>query len=133
MQVTVCSYLPTKRENQMRFRNSLQTIAVLCTIALSGPSTAAGLNVLGFDDMSCAAWTKSKDDPDLRASYIVWVRGFLTGHNYAAPSQQVSTISSGTVEMKVEQYCKRTPGGLFSDAAMRLSDELSGRNQPIRK
>jgi len=117
----------------MRFRNPLSTIAVLCAIVLSGPSTAAGLNVLGFDDMSCAAWTKSKDEPDLRTSYIVWVRGFLSGHNYAVPSQQVSTISSGTVEMKVEQYCKRTPGGLFSDAAMRLSDELSGRNQPIRK
>lgn len=133
MQDTVCSYLPTKRENQMRFRNSLQTIAVLCTIVLSGPSTAAGLNMLGFDDMSCAAWTKSKDDPDLRASYIVWVRGFLTGHNYAAPNQQVSTISSGTVEIKLDQFCRRNAGGLFSDAAMRMSDELSGRNQPIRK
>ena len=117
----------------MRFRRLLQTMAVLGAIFLGGPSIAAGLNVLGFDDMGCAAWIKSKDDPDLRASQIVWVRGFLTGHNYAAPNQQVSTISSGTVEMKVEQYCKRTPGGLFSDAAMRLSDELSGRNQPIRK
>ncbi len=117
----------------MRFRNPFPTIAVLCAILLTGPSTAAGLNVLGIDDMSCSAWTKSKDDPDLRASYIVWVRGFLTGHNYALPGQQVSTISSGTVEMKMNQYCSRNPGGLFSDGAPRMSDELSGRNQPVRK
>lgn len=117
----------------MRFGNTLPAIAVLFAVVLSGPSTAAGLNMLGFDDMGCAAWIKSKDDPDLRASYIVWVRGFLTGHNYALPSQQVSAISSGTVEMKVEQFCKLNPKAAFSDAAMRLSDELSGRNQPIRK
>ena len=117
----------------MRFRNPLPTIAVLCTIVLSGPSTAAGLNVLGFDDMSCAAWSKSKDDPDLRSAYIVWVRGFLTGHNYALPNQQLSSISKGTVEMKLNQYCSRNPTGQISDAAMRMSDELSGRNQPIKK
>ena len=108
-------------------------MAVLCTVLASGPSPAAGLNVLGFDDMSCATWIKAKDDPDLRGSYIVWVRGFLTGHNYALPGQQVATISSGTIEVKINQYCARTPKGSFSEAAMRMSDEFSGRNQPIRK
>ena len=108
-------------------------MTVLCTALASGPSPAAGLNMLGFDDMSCATWIKSKDDPDLRGAYIVWVRGFLTGHNYALPGQQVAAISSGTVEVKINQYCSRTPSGSFSEAAMRLSDEFSGRNQPIRK
>ena len=96
-------------------------------------ATAAPLNLLGFDDMSCAAWNKSKDDADQRAAYIVWVRGFLSGHNYASPSQQVSSISSGTVEVQINRYCSRNPAGQFSDAAMRLSDEFSGRNQPIKK
>jgi len=94
---------------------------------------AAPLNLLGFDDMSCVAWTKSKEDPDRRAAYIVWVRGFLTGHNYALPNQQLSSISSGTVEVQINRYCSRNPSGQFSDGAMRLSDEFSGRNQPIRK
>jgi hypothetical protein len=117
----------------MHFRKLFQTMAILGAILAHGPSAAAGLNLLGFDDMSCAAWSKSKDDPESRNAYIVWVRGFLTGHNYALPSQQVSTISSGTVEMKMTQYCSRNPGGLFSDGALRMSDELSGRNQPVRK
>lgn len=96
-------------------------------------ATAAPLNLLGFDDMSCAAWNKSKDDADQRAAYILWIRGFLTGHNYALPNQQVSSISGGTVEIQINRYCSRYPTGQFSDAAMRLSDEFSGRNQPIKK
>ncbi len=117
----------------MRFRDSLQTVLVVCAISFSGPSVSAGLNVLGLDDMSCVAWTKSKADPELRASYIGWGRGFLTGHNYASPSQQVASVSSGTVELKLDQYCRQNAGGLLSDAAMRMSDEMSGRNQAIRK
>ena len=100
---------------------------------LTGPLMAAELNVLGFDDMSCSAWNKSKDDPDLRKTYLTWVRGVLTGHNYALPSQQVATLSSGTVEMNINRYCSKNPNGLFSDAALRMSDEFSGRNQAIRK
>lgn len=100
---------------------------------VAGASPAAPLNVLGFDDPSCTAWSKAKDDPDQRAAYVVWMRGFLTGHNYALPGQQVSTISSATLETYVNRYCARSPGGTFSDAVMRLSDEFSGRNQPIRK
>jgi hypothetical protein len=42
---------------------------------------AAQPKVLGLDDMSCA-WTV-KTDPELRQSYVDWVRGFLSGHNYA--------------------------------------------------
>lgn len=117
----------------MRFSKALQATAALCTALASCPSSAAGLNILGLDDMSCATWIKSKDDPDLRGPYIVWVRGFLTGHNYALPGQQVATISSGTIELKINQYCARNPSGLFSEGAMRLSDEFSGRNQAIRK
>jgi len=100
---------------------------------LAGPGVAAPLNLLGFDDLSCTAWSKSKGDPDQRAAYVVWMRGVLTGHNYALPGQQVASISSGTIENYVNQYCARTPGGLFSDAVFRLSDQFSGRNQPIRK
>ncbi|MFZ2269500.1 MAG: hypothetical protein WAV95_18145 [Azonexus sp.] len=98
-----------------------------------GMAQAAPQNILGFDDMSCAAWSKSKDDVEQRAAYVGWIRGFLSGHNYALPNQQVSTISSATIENHVSRYCAATPAGTFSDAAMRLSDQFSGRNQPIRK
>lgn len=117
----------------MRFRKLLPVLLTQGLVLTSCPSTASGLKVLGFDDMSCAAWIKSKDDPDLRSAYVVWVRGFLTGHNYALPNQQVSSFSSSTLEMKLNQYCKSNPAGSFIEGAMRMSDEFSGRNQPIRK
>lgn len=117
----------------MKIRTFFRLVVAFGLFASIAASTAAPLNVLGFDDMSCAAWGRSKSDPDQRAAYVVWVRGFLSGHNYALPGQQVSTISSGTIENHVNRYCASTPTGSFSDAAMRLSDQFSGRNQPIRK
>jgi hypothetical protein len=46
---------------------------------------AVPLKILGFDDMSCRAWSASKDDAEQRALYVAWVRGVLSGHNYANP------------------------------------------------
>ena len=50
----------------------------------------------------------------------MWVGGILTGHNYANRSQQVSTISSGTVEQHITRYCKSQPReqGTVSGAAI---------------
>ena len=112
---------------------TLRLSGLLCAGFLAAGAAAAPLNILGFEDMSCAAWNASQGDPDLRSSYVVWVRGFLTGHNYGQQSQQVSSISSGTIELNINGYCKQHPNGSFSDAAFRLSDQFSGRNQPIRK
>jgi hypothetical protein len=120
-----------QRKISMRKRSSL--IGLLCAGLIAVTATAAPLNILGFDDMSCAAWNASKGEPDQRNSYVVWIRGFLTGHNYGQQSQQVSNISSGTIELNVSGYCSQNPNGSFSDAAFRLSDQFSGRNQPIRK
>ncbi|HET7776188.1 MAG TPA: hypothetical protein VFK74_07470 [Azospira sp.] len=99
-------------------------------------STAAGaapLKVLGFDDMSCQAWIQSRDDGEQRALYIAWMRGVLSGHNYARPAQQVSAISSGTIDNFVNRYCSEKPKGDFGEAILRLSDQFSGRNSPITK
>ena len=108
-------------------------IVALGFVLFAGVAQAAPLNILGVDDLSCAGWSKSKENPDQRNLYVVWMRGVLTGHNYAMQSQQVSRISSGTIESYVNGYCARNPNGLISDAVFRLSDDFSGRNQPIRK
>lgn len=94
--------------------------------------SAASLKLLGLDDMSCAAW-KKKIDPELREPYIQWVRGFLTGHNYANQSKQVAEVSSATVAMFVDRYCAEHATATVTDAAMRMSDEYSGRNSPITR
>jgi len=104
----------------------------LC-VSLAGAAQAAPVRIVGFDDMSCTAWKKSKDEGELRKTYVVWIRGVLTGHNYARPSQQVSVVSNGTVENFVDQYCRETPQGDFGEAALRMSDRFSGRNEAIAR
>lgn len=118
-----------------KYRNPLSIALAALALLVLGLSSARAepLKTLGFDDMSCQAWKQSKDDNDQRALYIVWIRGLLTGHNYARPSQQVSTISSGTVEQWVNRYCNDNPASSFSDAALRLSDQYSGRKSAITK
>ena len=43
----------------------------------------------GNEDASCNAWTKSAGNKAIRAYYEFWVRGFVSGHNYGNPAEQV--------------------------------------------
>jgi len=119
-----------KRENPMHFTRCL---CLFVAFVFAAPAFAAPLKILGLEDMSCAAWSKSKNDPDQRQLYLAWARGALSGHNYAMQSQQVSVVSVGTVELNINRYCSKNPNGVFSDAVFRMSDQFSGRNEPIRK
>lgn len=115
---------------------SLYRPALAVGLALSVVSAALAappVKMLGFDDMSCQAWKQSLQDPEQRAQYVVWMRGLLTGHNYARPGQQVSAISSGTIEQFVTRYCNEHSQEGFDDAIFRLSDQYSGRNAPVTK
>ena len=112
---------------------AVQLIALLGIGFVVGSAQAAPVKMLGFDDMTCTAWFNSKNDGEQRASYLIWMRGVLTGYNYGQQKQQVSTVSSGTIEMFVDRYCKLNPKDDFSEAIFRLSDQFSGRNQPITK
>lgn len=105
----------------------------LSALLASSAAVAAPLKTLGFDDMSCTAWVESRQDADQRGPFVAWIRGFLSGHNYANQKQQVSEISSGTIENFVDRYCFQDPKGQFRDAALRLSDRFSGRNEAITK
>jgi hypothetical protein len=108
-------------------------ISLFFLIMISASHSASATTVIGLEDMSCRAWTASKSSPDARKANLAWVRGFLTGHNYARPDQQVSALSSGTVENFIDRYCSENPNELFTTAAMRMSDRFSGRNKPPGK
>ena len=115
-------------------QRKLVLTALLWAAALSAANAyGAALKIVGFDDMSCRAWVQSKDDAELRTPYVVWIRGFLSGHNYANQSHQVTVVSSGTIALYVDRYCADKPAGQFSDAALRMSDEFAGRSGPISK
>lgn len=117
----------------MTTKRALPALLLAATMLSAGAADAAPLNMLGFDDMSCNAWKQSKDDAEQRRTYVAWIRGLLTGHNYARQGQQVSAVSAGTVENFVDRYCSEKPSGEFSDAALRMSDTFSGRNEAITK
>jgi hypothetical protein len=105
----------------------------LLAMLIAAGAEAAPVKIVGFDDMSCRAWVDSREDAEQRAAYLAWIRGVLTGHNYANQRQQVSAVSSGTVENFVNRYCVEKPDGDFGEAAMRMTDRFSGRNSAITK
>lgn len=115
----------------------MRGLCVLCLVVPVGfyaaAVSAAPLKVVGFDDMSCRAWIESKADVEQRKEYLAWIRGVLTGHNYANQSQQVAAVSGGTAENFVNRYCAEKPQGDFGDAALRMTDTFSGRNATITK
>jgi len=116
----------------MRQSVVLRWVAVAMIVALPG-AVSAQVKLLGFDDNSCQAWVKSKDEADVRREYVSWARGFLSGHNYANQKQQVSDVSRSTIEMFIERYCRDKPGAPFTEAVYRMSDQYSGRSAPIVK
>ena len=121
------------RMSQPLHRPGLAALALGLSLLGNAHGAAPAVKLLGFEDMSCQAWKQSQNDPDQRAQYVVWMRGLLTGHNYARPSQQVSTISSGTIEQFVTRYCNEHSQDGFDDAIFRRSDQYSGRNGPVTK
>lgn len=112
---------------------ALAPALLLAFLALSPDVEAAPpTKLLAPADIGCAAWKQTKGDDERRAPLLQWVRGFLSGHNYASPNMQMSVVSEGTVETFVDRYCAEHGGANIAEAAMRMSDRYSGRNEPVR-
>lgn len=108
-------------------------IGLLCALLAAHADAAPPLKLLGLDDMSCRAWIASQGEPEERQKYIAWARGFLSGHNYANQRQQVTDVSSGTIEGYVTRFCQEHAKFSFADAVFRMSDDYSGRGAPPLK
>jgi hypothetical protein len=117
----------------MRFPSSTFSLLFAGLLAAAPVHANPPVKVLGLPDMSCKAWSDTKSDPERREPYLQWVRGFLSGHNYANQSAQVSEVSAGTVAVFVDRFCAERSASTVAEAAMRMSDRYSGRNEPIRR
>ena len=106
---------------------------ILASLVGAAQAQTATLNILGLEDMSCKAWQEGAKDEALRAQQMAWLRGLLTGHNYAHPKEQVSVVSNGTIENFITRFCKDNPQGNYTDGGLRMSDLYSGRNRPIAR
>jgi hypothetical protein len=87
------------------------------------------VSIFAFQDASCGAWSKSKGNQVLRAQYDFWIRGFVSGHNYADPSRQVTELPASTgLYAYLDRYCNDNPSLTFVGGALQLVQDL---RQPV--
>lgn len=113
-----------------------KTFAAIVSLIVANamlPACAAPVHTISFQDSSCGQWAASSNEAMTRQVYVFWIRGFLSGHNYANQSQQTKSVTNETIALFVDKFCRDNPLMSFEGAAFRLSDELSGRNHPISK
>lgn len=116
----------------MRCSKCLLVVLLAGALLPASVWAATPLKLLGMEDMSCATW-KKQTDPEVREPYVQWVRGFLSGHNYANQAKQVAEVSTSTVAVFINRYCTEHAKSTVAEAAMRMSDQYSGRNAPITR
>ena len=87
-----------------------------------------------FDDVSCAAWTRSAGDKLARAQYSIWFRGFVSGYNFGNPGNQVllgKLPDPAGVAAYIDRFCRDNPNVSFVGAAIPLVRELRQVPAPI--
>jgi hypothetical protein len=87
----------------------------------------APIAIMAFQDASCDAWMESADNEADRAQYRYWVRGFVSGHNYANPEHQVRLQrmpDNEALTLYIDKFCGDTPLVPFTSAAFQLVKEL---------
>ena len=117
----------------MTFFRLMLLVSLINTGSAVAQAAGPANKILGLSDMTCAAWAKTKSDPELRQPYLDWARGFLSGHNYGQPGKPVSVVSNGTISVFVDRHCAEKSLSTVDVALMRMSDEYSGRNAPITR
>jgi hypothetical protein len=98
--------------------------------ASSANATQDGVAIHGFDDMSCGAWVSSTGNDLVRAQYLSWFRGFVSGVNFADSNHQIGLgqmPSNETLSLYIDKYCREKPLGSFPGAAFQLVRELRGQ------
>ena len=102
--------------------------ALALTAATTGaPLHAQDVNIFWGEDASCTAWAKTAGNKQLRAYYEFWIRGFVSGHNFASPSRQVGVgelPGSDALYDYIERYCAQNPKSSFVGAAIALTEQL---------
>ena len=108
------------------------------------PAAASGqehqINIFWGEDASCASWMKSGGNKLIRAQYEFWVRGFVSGHNFANPPRQVKVGAfpeSDALYQYLDQYCRDNPQSSFIGGAIQLVELLrepvaAPRKAPIK-
>lgn len=103
--------------------------AMLLPATMSVAQEKSFVAIHGFDKMSCEDWLGSDGNSNVRQQYIGWIRGVVTGYNYANPGDQVATDrmpSDFGLTIFVDNYCHSRRATSVSGAAFALIAERRG-------
>ena len=100
-------------------------VSTLCLVNFSAAvaQDAPDIAIFSFEDISCAAWTRSQGDEILRAQYGTWFRGFVSGYNFGNSANQVLLgvmPDPAAVAAYVDKFCRDNPRLSFVAAAVPL-------------
>jgi hypothetical protein len=85
----------------------------------------------GFDKMSCDDWLSSDGNEEARAQYIAWIRGIVTGYNFANPDEQVALgrmPGDFSLGLFVSSYCRNHKSTSIAGAAFDLIAQKRGNS-----
>jgi hypothetical protein len=95
---------------------------------------APDIAIFSFEDISCAAWTRSQGNEILRTQYGTWFRGFVSGYNFGNPANQVLLgvmPDPAAVVLYIDKFCQNNPLLAFVAAAVPLVQEIREHRVPI--
>jgi hypothetical protein len=104
-------------------------VSALCVVNFSTAvaQDAPDIAIFSFEDISCAAWTRSRGDELLRAQYGTWFRGFVSGYNFGNPANQVllgAMPDPPAVAAYIDRFCRDNPLLTFVAGAVPLVQEI---------
>ena len=111
-------------------------VSALCVVNFSTAvaQDAPDIAIFSFEDISCAAWTRSRGDEIVRVRYGTWFRGFVSGYNFGNPANQVLLgvmPDPAAVAAYVDKFCRDNPSLSFIGAAVPLVQETRQFRTPL--
>jgi hypothetical protein len=108
-------------------------LCLFCLCVIASPvvhaEDKAVVAIHGFDKMSCEDWLSSEGNDDVRGQYVAWIRGIVTGYNFANPDNQVALgrmPGDFTLGLYVSSYCRNHKSTTIAGAAFELIAQKRG-------
>jgi hypothetical protein len=115
-------------------RICFRVLAIYLAISTAEAQDVPDIAIFSFEDISCAAWTRSHGDELSRALYGTWFRGFVSGYNFGNAANQVllgAMPDPAAVATYVDKFCRDNPLLTFVAAAVPLVQELRQHRVPV--
>lgn len=117
-----------------RIRCALFLLALASFAAYADDKNVVAIH--GFDKMSCDDWLSSEGNDEVRGQYIAWIRGVVTGYNFASPDEQVALghmPGDFSLGIFVDIYCRNHRSATIAGATFALIDQRRGNSSSVQE